>query len=99
MTTTACSCAPGCCTATEMWPRLILDFAARLQFPQLFLVTLGLFVLDLLIPDVIPFADEILLGLVTLIAASIRKKTPVGGDGGRVFENEGDGPPPPAEKR
>jgi Family of unknown function (DUF6116) len=76
-----------------MWPRLILDFAANLRFPQLFLVTLGLFVLDMIIPDVIPFADEILLGLVTLIAASIRKKPPVQGSG-RVFENEGDGQAP-----
>lgn len=76
---------------SRMWPRLILDFASTLRFPQLFLITLGLFVVDLLIPDVIPFADEILLGLVTLIAASLRKKTPPAGDG-RVFENEPGGP-------
>lgn len=76
-----------------MWPRVILEFASTLRFPQLFLITLGLFVVDMLIPDVIPFADEILLGLVTLIAASLRKKTPPPEPGrGRVFDNEPGGP-------
>ena len=45
----------------------IVAFASRLRFPTLFKLGLGLFVLDLLIPDMIPFADEILLGLATLI--------------------------------
>ena len=45
----------------------LVAFASRLRFPTLFKLGLGLFVLDLLIPDLIPFADEILLGLSTLI--------------------------------
>jgi len=51
-------------------------FAERLRFPQLFLVTAGLFVLDLLIPDVIPFADELFLALLTLLFGSWRKRKP-----------------------
>jgi hypothetical protein len=52
----------------------LLPFAARLRFPYLFALFVALFVLDLLIPDVIPFADEILLGLLALLFASIRKR-------------------------
>jgi hypothetical protein len=49
-------------------------FAAKLRFPHLFLLTAGLFVLDLIIPDVIPFADELLLGLGTLLLGNLRKR-------------------------
>lgn len=52
----------------------LLGFAARLRFPTLFLITGGLFVLDVLIPDFIPFADEILLGLGTLLLASWKNR-------------------------
>ncbi len=34
-------------------------FAGRLRFPQLFAITLILFVVDLIVPDLIPFADEV----------------------------------------
>ncbi len=37
--------------------------ATRLKFPQAFTIFLALFILDLLIPDFVPFIDEILLGL------------------------------------
>ena len=52
----------------------ILNWAGRLRFPQLLALTTGLFVLDLLVPDPIPFADELLLGLATLILANWRRK-------------------------
>ena len=68
-------------------PQIVLRFAARLRFPQLFFIALGLFVIDLLMPDVIPFADEILLGLLPLLAASLRKRIPKG----RVIEGETEG--------
>ena len=55
----------------------LLAFSARLRFPQLFLLTAAVFVLDLLIPDVIPFADEVLLGLVTVLLGSARRKNSV----------------------
>ncbi|MCU7843730.1 MAG: hypothetical protein KZQ93_07795 [Candidatus Thiodiazotropha sp. (ex Monitilora ramsayi)] len=54
----------------------ILKFAEKLRFRQLFLVTLGLFVFDLLIPDMIPFIDELLLGLLALLLGVWRKKQP-----------------------
>lgn len=50
-----------------------LGFAARLKFPTLFKLTLALFLLDLAVPDIIPFIDEIMFGLVTLILANWRK--------------------------
>ena len=46
---------------------LIARFAGRLRYPTLFWITAALFALDLVIPDAIPFADEILLGLGTLL--------------------------------
>ena len=52
----------------------VLRFASRLRFPQLFMVVAGLFVLDLLVPDVIPFFDELILGLATLLLANLRKR-------------------------
>ena len=39
----------------------------NLRFPSLFLLFAGLTLADLLIPDVIPFADEIGLALLTLL--------------------------------
>ena len=35
----------------------LMDYAARLRFPKLVLLTAILFGIDLLVPDVIPFAD------------------------------------------
>jgi hypothetical protein len=49
---------------------LIFRIAPRLRFPQLFTLTLGVFLLDLVIPDLIPFVDEIILGLATLLLGS-----------------------------
>jgi hypothetical protein len=51
-------------------------YADRLRFRQLFLLTASLFVIDLLVPDMIPFADEPLLGLLTLLFGSWRKNKP-----------------------
>lgn len=61
---------------------LFQRFASRLRFPQLFFVTAGVFVLDLLIPDLIPFADEILLGLLTLLLGNLRRDSAENGSNG-----------------
>jgi hypothetical protein len=53
----------------------LLQFAAGLRFPRLVLLAGVLFVLDLVIPDAIPFIDEILLGLLTLILASLKNRS------------------------
>lgn len=52
----------------------LLRFFGRLSYPRLFLLTAVLFVLDVLIPDFIPFVDEILLGLGTLLLANWKKR-------------------------
>jgi hypothetical protein len=54
----------------------LMRFAAGLRFPRLLAVTAALFILDLIVPDMIPFADEILLGLLSLILASLKLRGP-----------------------
>jgi hypothetical protein len=51
----------------------LFAYASRLRFPTLFLVTAALFVFDLVIPDFVPFADEILLGLGALLLSTWKK--------------------------
>ncbi|WP_428818511.1 DUF6116 family protein [Microbulbifer sp. MCCC 1A16149] len=51
-----------------------LNYARRLKHPQLFKWICALFLIDLIIPDLIPFVDEILLGLATLFLASWKKR-------------------------
>jgi len=46
----------------------------RLRYPRLLVLTATLFVADLLVPDFIPFADEILLGLGTLVLTGLRRR-------------------------
>jgi hypothetical protein len=46
----------------------------RLRFPTLFKLAAFLFVADLFVPDLIPFADEILLGVLTLLLGSWRDR-------------------------
>jgi hypothetical protein len=47
-----------------------------LRFPALFVLTAALFLLDVAIPDFIPFADELLLGLGTLLLANWKRRRP-----------------------
>jgi hypothetical protein len=56
--------------------QLIRRHAARLRFPTLFFVTATLFVIDLVVPDVIPLIDEIMLALTTLLLAALKKRKP-----------------------
>ena len=51
-----------------------MRWAEKLQHPMLFRVTALLFVVDMLIPDIIPFADEILLGLATMLFANWKRR-------------------------
>jgi hypothetical protein len=65
--------------ATMSIPRTTLvggvsRWAAGLRFPWLLALTASIFLLDLVIPDLIPFADEILLGLATLVLGTIRRR-------------------------
>ena len=51
----------------------VIKAARKLRFPKLLALTATLFVIDLLVPDPIPFLDEILLGLSTILFASWRE--------------------------
>ena len=44
-------------------------FLGRLATPRLFLLAAGLLGIDLIVPDFIPFLDEILLAILTLVFA------------------------------
>jgi hypothetical protein len=49
----------------------------RLRFPELFLLVFGLLVLNLLLPDPIPFLDELLLlALSALLGSLTRRQAP-----------------------
>ncbi|MDH3495204.1 MAG: hypothetical protein OER21_00365 [Gemmatimonadota bacterium] len=55
---------------------LVRRYTNRLRYPRLLLLTAVLFAVDLAVPDVLPFADEILLGLATVILARLRRREP-----------------------
>lgn len=52
----------------------LLRWAGRLRYPTLFKITAVLFVITALLPDPIPFIDEILLGLATLLFANWKSR-------------------------
>jgi hypothetical protein len=52
----------------------LVRYASRLRFPKLLALTAALFLADLVIPDLIPFLDEILLGLAAAMLAALRDK-------------------------
>lgn len=51
----------------------LIAYLTKLRFPVLFSITAVLFILDSLIPDMIPFVDEILLGLGAALLGSWKK--------------------------
>jgi hypothetical protein len=55
-----------------------MEWARKLRYPTLFKITAALFMLSALLPDPVPFVDEILFGLGTLLLANgKRRKDPV----------------------
>lgn len=52
----------------------LMRWLGRLSFPRLFAVFALLFAADTLLPDPVPFVDEILLGLGTLLFASWKNR-------------------------
>jgi hypothetical protein len=50
-----------------------LGFITELRFPWLVAIMVGLFLLNLVVLDPIPFVDEILLGLAAAVLASLKK--------------------------
>ncbi len=47
---------------------------ARMRFPQLFVVLAVLFVADLFFPDIVPFIDELVLGVLTAMVGLFGKR-------------------------
>lgn len=56
----------------------LVSRVAQLRFPKLFALTAALFLIDFLVPDVLPFADEVLLGLATALLGSWRARRTAG---------------------
>lgn len=52
----------------------VMRFFGTLSYPRLFALTAALFVADIVVPDVIPLADELLLGLGTLLLANWKRR-------------------------
>ncbi|MCU0811902.1 MAG: hypothetical protein MUE59_12885 [Thiobacillaceae bacterium] len=59
----------------------LIAYLAKLRFPVLFAITAVLFILDFFIPDVIPFIDEIMLGLSAALLGSWKKRKKPGSAG------------------
>ena len=59
---------------------LVMRWAGRLRFPWLFGLTMVVFVVNLFVPDALPFADEIVLWLFTVLLGSLRRKKASGED-------------------
>ncbi len=53
---------------------IVVGFFSRLRFPVLFALTAIAFLVDLVVPDMIPFADELALGLIAALLAAWRKQ-------------------------
>ena len=58
--------------------RRLTRYLESLRFPWLMLLTALLFVINLFVPDAVPFIDEILLGLVAVLLGRL-KRTPTDG--------------------
>ncbi len=52
----------------------LLSFLGGLRFPQLFVLLAVIFLVDLLVPDFLPFVDEAVLGLLTLMTGMWRDR-------------------------
>lgn len=63
-------------------------YLESLRFPWLLLITSLLFVVNLFVPDAIPFVDEVLLALVAVILGKLKRKP---GSDGRTSDAKNEG--------
>jgi hypothetical protein len=54
----------------------VIGYLESLRFPWLLLVTAVLFLVNVLVPDVLPFVDEILLALIAVVLGRVKRKRP-----------------------
>jgi hypothetical protein len=66
--------ATGVPTSRNPLMRLFMGWLGGLRHPQLFLLFAALFGIDFLLPDAIPFLDEIMLLVGTLLLGSMRRR-------------------------
>jgi hypothetical protein len=52
----------------------LVAYLESLRFPWLLLVTSVLFLVNVFIPDAVPFVDEILLALVAVVLGRLKRK-------------------------
>lgn len=52
----------------------LMEWARKLRYPTLFKITAALFAVSMLLPDPLPFVDEILFGLGTLLLANWKNR-------------------------
>lgn len=57
-----------------MIPKFVRRFLERRRFPTLMLLGAVLFIANLLVPDPIPFVDEILMLIATVLIGSVRAR-------------------------
>lgn len=57
-----------------MLPKFVRRFLERRRFPTLMLLGAVLFVANLLVPDPLPFVDEALMLIATVLIGSVRSK-------------------------
>jgi len=57
-----------------MIPKFVRRFLERRRFPTLMLIGAALFIGNLLLPDPVPFVDEILMLIATVAIGSVRSK-------------------------
>lgn len=60
--------------ARRILTMILGERAQSFRYPTLVLLTGVFFVIDLFVPDLLPFVDEILLGLLTLLLAAVRSR-------------------------
>jgi hypothetical protein len=68
--------------ADGMGSEFVQRTVSRMRFPQAFALFVALFVFDLIVPDLIPFVDEILLGLGAALFGMWRERVPTATDAG-----------------
>lgn len=61
-------------TGETLVRKRLTAYVSSLRFPRLLALTALIFAADLILPDAIPFVDEILLGLVTALLATMKMR-------------------------
>ena len=75
---------------------IVGSLVARMKYPWVFVLLAAIFVVDTIIPDPIPFVDEIMLALLTFLVGTWRTR---GRSAGEVVDVDPPGGPPSASDR